>query len=201
MSDLHRRVAGRLARHAGIRVYRFFARDLDDGRVPPACAGLDFRVMTEPEVLARANEPGLNLSPDKVRAALARGDVCAGAYDEGRLAGYCWFAYSPLPHLDGVWVSFGDEVGWTYKSLVRPSHRGRGIAPALYDFADRLGRQRGRKRAVICVESHNRASIAAARRSGHLPEGYAACLHRGQAVLSWCSPAVRRNGIRFYTPA
>ncbi len=94
-------------------------------------------------MLPLCRDPQFDLSEDKVSAAYARGDLCVAAFDAGSPVGYCWFAFAPVPHLDGVWVEFHADAVWTHKSLVLPSHRGRGVAPALYRFAD-----------AVCVEHH-----------------------------------------------
>ena len=157
-------------------------------------------MLWEPDVLQYCATPGLDLEPARVRAAFARGDVCAAAFDSGALVGYCWFAFAPVPHLDGVWVDFHEEGVWMYKSLVLPSHRGRGIAPALYRATDRLGTQRGRRFLVSCVETHNRPSIAA-KRTGYAHSGYAGYLRRGASLWTWSTPAVKRIALHFYLPA
>jgi len=192
----------RLARHAGMRVFRLFARPLASMEAgPPAPESIELRVMRAADVLLLCSDTGLDLEQSRVRAAHSRGDVCVGAYcNAGLLVGYCWAAFSTLPHLDGVWVDFGAEAMWTYKSLVRPSHRGRGIAPALYRFADSLGTDRRRRVSIICVESHNRASMAAAARAGYAPDGCAAYVRRGRRLFHWRSPAARRRALRFYVP-
>ena len=117
---------------------------------------MDYRLLSEAQMLELCAEPTLDLAPAKARAAYSRGDVCAAAFIKSELAGYCWFAFSAAPHMDRAWIDFPSEVVYTYKSYVRPVHRGRGIAGALYRFADPLWLGRGRRRAMICVESHNR---------------------------------------------
>jgi len=106
----------------GLRVFRMFGRPLErhPGGKPD---GLDLRVLGLPELLPLCSDAELNLRPDAVSAACARGDLCVGAFDGGTLAGYCWFAFRALPHLDGVWVRFDPAVAWTYKSLVLPAGR------------------------------------------------------------------------------
>lgn len=191
------RVLRGLARRAGLRVFRVLSRPLEAVSAPSPLAP---RRLREDEVLALCADPQLDLREDAVRAAFARGDLCVAVPDGDTVAGYCWFAFSPLPHLDGVWVEFGSHAAWTYKSLVRPSHRGRGIAPGLYRFADAACRERGRTLSLICVEEHNAPSIAAALRAGFAPSGRAAWVRRSGAVRTWHSDAVTQQGVRFYVP-
>lgn len=201
MTTTHERLARGLARRAGLRAFRFFRRTLDPAAVPVAPAGLALRVLWEQDVAPLCRRPELDLQPAKVSAAYARGDLCAGAYESDELVGYCWFAFAPSPHLDGVWVDFHEEGVWMYKSLVIPSHRGRGIAPALYRFTDWLCTERHRAFSISCIESHNRPSIAAILRTGYAAAGYAAYLRGKGTLLAWTSPDARRMSVRFYVPA
>ena len=187
----------RLARHAGLRVFRVFGRALEART--HAGGHPDCRFLAEHEVFRLCADASLDLVPGKVRAAFDRGDLCAGIFEGGELAGYCWFALSPAPHMDGAWLEFREDVVYTYKSYVRPAFRGRGIAAALYRFADAHFLQRGRTHAVLCVESHNLPSSAAALRSGFSGAGYAA--YAGHARWrAWCSRAAAAFGLRFYVP-
>jgi ribosomal protein S18 acetylase RimI-like enzyme len=193
------RIMPRLARHAGLRVFRMFVRKLDaDVRDRPAGA-LDYRYMSESDVLALCEDPSLELTGSKARAAYGRGDLCVGAFDSAHLVGYCWFAFSATPHMDGLWLDFPSELVYTYKSYVRPAFRGRSIAGAMYRFADPVCLERGRSHAVISVESHNWRSIAAAERGGFSAAGYAAYVD--ERSRAWCSHAAAGYGLRLYVPA
>ena len=183
----------------GVRLFRMFGRPL--GRLPGAKQNsLDLRVLCVPDLLPLCADAELNLRPDAVVAAYQRGDLCVAAFDGDRLAGYCWVAFRPLPHLDGVWVRFEPAVAWAYKSLVRPAYRGRGIAAALYRFLDPECLNRGCSRSVICVERHNRPSISAALRAGYASDGYGAYLLRSARLLAWSSPRAKERGIAFFLP-
>jgi ribosomal protein S18 acetylase RimI-like enzyme len=189
---------GRLARHAGLRVFRIFARKLEAGTHDRRGA-LDYGFMSEADVLPLCTDASLDLAASKVRAAFGRGDLCVAAFDRGALAGYCWVALSAAPHMDRAWLDFPPDVVYTYKSYVRPAFRGRGIAAALYRFADPVFIQRGRSEAIICVETHNRPGIAAAKRGGFSSTGYAAYVG-GTRLRTWCSANAARYRLRFYIP-
>lgn len=193
------RVMSRLARHAAMRVFRIFDRRLDV-RTDDTLGALEYRFLLAREVLILCADASLGLAPANVQAACSRGDVCLGAFDKGVLAGYCWFAFSPLPCMDSAWVEFPPDAVYTYKSYVLPAYRGRGIAPAMYRFPDPIWLRRGRTHAVICVESHNFASIAAAKRAGFSAAGYAAYVG-GERLRAWRSGGVAGCGMRFYAPA
>jgi GNAT superfamily N-acetyltransferase len=197
---LHARLAGGLRRHAGLRVFRMFSRPLESEPLRALPEGVALRLLREREVLELCRDAELDLRQEGVAAAYARGDLCVGAFDAEMVAGYCWFAFAPLAHLDGVWVEFGRRVAWTYKSLVRPARRGRGIAPALYRFGDAACLERGRGTSVICVESHNRPSLRAALKAGYAPAGYAGYLLRGSRLVTWSSAAAKDRGVSFFLP-
>ena len=162
--------------------------------------GLAFRLLAEREALSICQDERLDLRAQAVQTAYARGDLCVAGFEGDTIVGYCWLAFAPVHHLDGAWVQFDRTVAWTYKSLVLPSHRGRGIAPALYRFADHACLERGRKYSVICVESHNRPSVRAALRAGYQPSGHGGYLLRGTRLLAWSSPAARKRGVSFFLP-
>lgn len=197
---LHAKLARQLSRRAGLRIFRLFSRPLEPGR-PRPLAGVGVSLLSQRDVLDLCGDPQLELRQEAVAAAYARGDLCVAAFDADVLAGYCWFAFAPLPHLDGVWVRFAGSVAWVYKSLVRPSHRGRGIAPALYRLADDACLERGRSYSLVCVESHNRPSVRAALRAGYAPAGYAGYLLRGSRLVTWSSAAAKGQGVSLFLPS
>lgn len=195
-------IAERILRRAsglGIRFFRFFDREIHPGS-PPRHATLELSYATELQLVDLCGRAELDLRTASVAAAFERGDVCVVAYEGGRLAGYCWLAFAPLPHLDGVWVRFAADAVWTYKSLVLPAFRGRGIAPLLYRFADQRCLERQRRCSVICVESHNASSISAALKAGYAHAGSAGYLRRGGLFFDWYSTPIRRDGASFFVP-
>jgi GNAT superfamily N-acetyltransferase len=197
-SSLYVRLMSGLARRANLSAFRFFKRQLDPNADVAVPGGLALGMLGKLDLVPYCREIGLDLPAEKAEAAFARGDLCAGAFEGARLVGYCWFAFSPLPHLDGVWVDFHREGVWIYKSFVLASHRGRGIASALYRFTDSLCVSRNRKFSICCIETHNGPSISAIQRAGYMAAGYAGYLGRGARLLTWSSPAVRRMAIRFH---
>jgi len=133
-----------------------------------------------------------------VRQAYGHGGVCIGARAGAQLAGYVWFAFDSAPHVRGVWVKVPPQAIYRYKAYVRPAHRGKGVAPAMYRFADRALRERGRNEVVNCIATHNFASIGASRRSGAGTLGYLGYWQADERFVSCHSPAVQRYGLRFY---
>jgi GNAT superfamily N-acetyltransferase len=195
---MRRVVARALYRLARARVFRFFARGVTADAAPVGEARLEWLT---PAVLAGlTGDRSLDLETRKIEAAFARGDVCAGACIDGRLAGYCWFATGALPHLDGVYVQFSPHVLWVYKSFVIPAFRGRGVAAALYGFGDDAARTRGCTASLICVEADNAPSVAAALRAGYRPAGHAAYSLAANSLSAWYGKALSPYAVRFFLP-
>ncbi len=185
-----------LARHAGLRLFRFFSRPLGGG----LSIASSMKILAEDEAAAFSTDESLDLKEQAVRAAYAKGDLCVAAVEGGTVAGYCWLGFSPVHHLDGVWVETAPSVAWTYKSFVRPSHRGRGLAAGLYRFADAQCRELGRSISVLCIEDHNAPSASAALRAGYRHAGYAAWLRGSTRLRTWYSTGLAPLGIKFFLP-
>lgn len=189
----------RLARAAGVRAYRVMSRPLAALAVAPP-AGIAIRPIGEAELIAHCADSELGLSAAKSRASFSRGEVCIGAFDGAKLAGYAWFAFQPAPHTDGLWMDFDRRAVYTYRAFVRPGHRGRGIAPALYRCADAVFLERGRSLAILCIELGNRASLVAAERSGARFAGFTFYVRTAGRLVGLRSEGVRKLGYRFYLP-
>ena len=187
-----------VTRRLGLEVWQLLMRPLRrDAATPPT--GIEMRTVSAEE-MALWDESELAVTPTKAAQAFARGDLCVGAFDGTRLIGYAWFASRPAPHVDGLWMAFDSNAVYIYRALVRPEYRGRGIAPALYHFADRRFLEQGKGYAIICVNIYNRPSIAAAQRSGASTAGYTAYWTAGGRFLTVRSPGAKRCGFRFYRP-
>jgi ribosomal protein S18 acetylase RimI-like enzyme len=193
------RILRGVGRRLGISVYVVKTRPLSTERPVPR-QDVEFRELTAHECLEASSDPALDLPEHAVRDATARGDVCVGAFDSGRVVGYAWFASDTTAHLDGVWIDFDKDAIYICKAFVRPESRGRHIAPALYLFADRLFVGRGRTSAIIAMEATNRASIRAAERSGTRAAGFAVYWNAGPVFMSFSSSGAKRIGFRFYRP-
>ena len=187
-----------VAKRGQLHVLRVFSRPLvpEARSAPPP--GLDLRPLGQAELLAYSRDPGLDLREAMIREALQRGDRCLGALDGNALVGYVWFAYGIAPHVEGIWVKVPPRAVYRFKAFVRPSHRGRGIAAALYGVADPLVGRPGLDTVVDCVAVQNLPSIAATLKSGSRPLGALAYWRVSRWFLSLHSPEVRRLGLQFY---
>jgi len=193
------RVLRGVGRRLGISVYAVMTRPLST-KTPGSRPDIEIREVTLEEALLSSADPALDLPEAAVRDSMARGDLCVGAFDSGHLIAYAWFACEATAHLDGVWIRFARPAIFIYKSFVRAEFRGRGIAPGLYLFADRLFLERGRTSAVISMEATNRASVRAAAHSGARIAGFAVYWKAGPLFKSFSSRGAKELGFHFYRP-
>ena len=190
-----------IKRYLGVSVDRVMKRELGGAAQPPGeRPGLECRVLNEAEVLDFACDPELELSEARVRDAYAAGNLCLGAIEGGVLLGYTWLAYGDTRLSDGVWVGFGPEFRYSYKTFVRPAHRGQRIVQALHALADSQELRRGCAFALDVVAVNNLPSLAALRRTGSVPVGHAVYARCFGLLLVLRSPGLMRAGIEIYRP-
>jgi len=101
--------------------------------------------------------------------------------------------------VNGVRVQVPARAIYRFKTFVRPACRGRGIAPFLYAAADAIVARPGRESVVNCIALQNRASIAAALKSGDAACGYLAYWQARGRFLALHSRKVAALGLRFCT--
>jgi GNAT superfamily N-acetyltransferase len=197
---MYAKIMTRLQRHFGLSLYRVLSRPLYPAPDSWAAGTIRFVQLGESELLGYCEDAELDLSAKTIRSALARGDLCVGAVEAGRLLGYAWFAFGATPESAGAWVEFDPRARYTYKHFVRPDCRGRRILAGLLLAADGLCAERGRKRCVTLIYTYNRASIRASERTGARATGYVATLRLFGRLLCWRSPGARREGVRLFKP-
>jgi GNAT superfamily N-acetyltransferase len=186
-----------LGRFLKIHVFRITSRPLREQSYQPA--GIRLRQVDEAELLPYCADPEMQLPVDHVRAAFARGDVCAAAFDGGRLAGYEWFAHGRAPHIDSVWVEFAADARYAYKQFVRAQYRGRRIAAGLSTHVDDWHRRRGFTRAISMIDLDNNASWRSEARLGARTAGYAGYVRWFGRCIAFRSPGARRLRLRLYS--
>jgi GNAT superfamily N-acetyltransferase len=182
------------ARRGGLHVFGVYYRRLGAAAARALEPGLSCRRLEQQELLDLCADPGLELRQAMVRD----GNTCIGAFSDGELAGYVWFACSDAPHVNGVRVSVPAQAIYRFKAFVRPAYRGRGIAPYLYGAADELVAQPGRRYVVNCVALQNGASVAASLRSGDGPLGHLGYWQAGRRFFALHTREVELFGLRFY---
>ena len=191
---------GRLQRH-GLRLFFIFRRS-HHGVATTHQAGdqIEMRIVEWDELFRYADDPAMELDGAFLRDAKARGDICVGAFDEGRLVAYIWRAFQPLPAADGFWVRFDPPNRYGYNAFTLPSHRGKHLQGALAPATDPLLTERGYTHAIGYIESHNFASIRSALRQDNVRIGYAGSISLMGRRRTFSSKGARQQGFFFFDP-
>ncbi len=129
-------------------------------------AGFVAEVQLAPYVAAH---PELEMSPDFVRDAYARGDLCYAITRNGEIASYGWYSNRPTEIFDGLTFHFDTSFTYMYKGYTRPEFRGKrlhaiGMSRALDEVA-----HRGFSGLVSFVDRANAASLKSVYRMGYQP--------------------------------
>jgi len=194
------RVMLRLEQFFGLEIFRVNTRALKAQREPAALPDITIRKVTAEELLEAANDPALELDPRFVGEALARGDLAWGAFEQGKLICYTWRATAKAPFTDGVWVRVPSTLQYGYKSYTRPSHRGRGLYPAVGRVADEQSRELGHPAMLHLVNVANVASHRSASQLGSRKVGYAGYFKFFGRRPTFRTPSARALGVELYLP-
>jgi len=188
----------RLQRHCSLVFCVVITRPLRTS-VPPLAEniGREYRFLSEPELIKFAKNQELQLNPSIAKAAFKKGDTCIGAINNGRLIAYLWRAYSPTKHTDDLWIDFGPEARYSYDSFTLPHYRGQRVLTTLSLSTDALD-QRGRKKSIAFIETHNYSSLKNAKFSGNKIVGYAGYWHVFGKYYTYHSKGSKKEGFRFF---
>lgn len=192
------RLVSRLRMHAGIHLYRVGLRPL--AKAEYRLDGISVRIAQPEELLTAANDPELDMRPDFVRSALARGDFAIGAFEGGRLIGYAWRSFTVAPHVDGLWVRVECPCHYIYKGFTLPSHRGKRIQVAIPAFSDRYFLEQGYTSEVGIVDVSNFASLSNGKRLGRRKAGYAGYVKWFGRCLPFRTPGAKKIGFELFKP-
>ena len=199
--SLYIRVMRRLQEWLRFRLFVVHTRLLDpDAPRNPIPEDCSVRVLDEHELQEFSRNPELGLSDAFISAASARGDVCFGYLERDDLVAYTWVANKTAPAEDGFWVLFRPEYSYGYKALTLPSHRGQHLQEHIVHLTDRWQTAHGRRYNIDYIDTLNLASIAADRRYGNRPVGYAGYLRWFGSRVPFHSPGVRAHRFSFHLP-
>jgi GNAT superfamily N-acetyltransferase len=183
-----------------LSVYCVNVRALKDRSDVAPSTGITYRKLTAAELLAATDNIELDLAPEFISEAMERGDLAWGAFEHDQLVGYTWRAASQAPFMDGLWVRVPRPLQYGYKSYTRPSHRGRGIYPAVSRVADEQSIELGYPAMLDLVDIANIASHRAANKLGSRTSGYAGYVKLFGRRLTFRTPGARSIGVELYMP-
>ena len=196
------RLLAHLEKALGVWIYRVNVRLLGESPAKPhrVPEGITIRALTEADLLEASTDRELYLDPDFIRGAMARGDLCCGAYLGEALVAYTWRAPATAPFRDDLWVRVKDPLHYVYKSFTRPEHRGKGLHIALTRDADSYMLKAGRPAEVGFIDISNVQSLGAARSLGRRKIGWAGYTRVFGRCYMFRSGGVKDAGAEFFVP-
>jgi GNAT superfamily N-acetyltransferase len=198
---VHRRPLIPLLRRAGLNICQVLIRHLPDqpeGRVLKGI--LEYRLMSEADLLPWSREPVLELKESMLRAAFARGDRCVGAFAGDRLVGYVFFAFQATPYSGDIWVDFDKRARYAYKAFLLPAYRGRRAGLELYDLSQQVCPSLDRTFQLAVINIENTPSVRSALSMGARSAGYLGYVELFGKFVPLRSPGARRHGFSFFKP-
>jgi hypothetical protein len=188
--------------HAGVHFYRVNLRPLD--RRPPAPQlprGIRVCRVAAKTLLRVAQDPDLGMDSGFTREALARGDLCFGAFAGQRLVSYAWRSLGDAPARDGMWVRVAPPCHYAYKAFTLPAWRGKHLHIAVSLASDEHFRARGDDAAEVGFnEITNYAICAAADYLGRRRIGYAGYLTWFGRRIAFRTRPLGKIGFEFFQP-
>jgi len=133
-----------------------------------------------------------------IEAALSRGDICIGVFDQSRLVSYHWLAFSTVPYRDGIWVGFEKPYYYSYNAYTDMDYRGRHLRVPAVQLADKLALSKGYKYALLYIETHNYSSIESSKYTSSKLVGYAGYVKLFGKVYPFRSRGAKKHCFSFY---
>lgn len=188
-----------LNKYLGIRgsLNLIFCRQLTTSK-PVNESQYQFRPVSEQDWSTYSSIEEYDCSPSFVRGALARGDICVGAFIDDQLVAYFWRAFSTTPHQGDIWVNVGPNAHYAYKSYTLPAFRGQHIISQVYACGDHLSLDRGLHYSVGFIDSTNYPSIKALKQKGVQFVGYAGYLYIFGTIIFYRTAGAKKQGFEFY---
>ena len=132
-----------------------------------------------------------------VDEALARGDICIGAFHGSEMVAWAWASFHKAPHDDGLWVHVEPPNNYGYKWFTKPAYRGKRIIGTLTLFRDKIAAESGCTHNMGFIETHNYASLHGSKRLGSQRVGYAGYFKLFGKAYPFRTPGVAKHGFRF----
>lgn len=157
------------------------------------------KVLTNEELKAYSlGNSALDMDPEMLSSALARGDYCVGTIIDGQLVSYAWRSFSDVPHTDKIWVRVGPNSSYNYKSYTLPAFRGQHIGERRKYCGNKPLQRRGINNKQSFIASTNYSSLAGTRRGNSKHLGYAGYLHLFGKIFLFHSPGVKKERFEFF---
>jgi hypothetical protein len=196
----------RLRWRFGLRLYGVYVRTLVRAEVrhdfPDDFSLRAFTLDSEAELLSLAKRSELQLTPDFVHTALARGDVCSAIIYDDEIVAFDWSAFSATPArvVESVYVDFNQQCRYGYFAYTLPEFRGRHLFRIFLAAKDRYFIERGLTYSIAFIATDNLSSIHYAQANGNRRVGFAGFLQRGLLFIPFRTPGASHYDFRFFRP-
>jgi hypothetical protein len=189
----------KLNRLIGFRISAIRAKAIQDSQLDQFDQdGINYRALSLEDFSDEALNQLLDISCDFVRQALARGDHCVGALDQGKVVGYAWRTTSSVKVDRQIAMKFGDKLYYRFKGYILPEYRGRNIFNNIKRVAESKQLALGRTHAFGCIETHNYPSLKASEKHGDITIGYSAYIENRLVSKHWQSKGAKNWGVATY---
>ncbi len=154
-------------------------------RPKPPAFDMDYRFLNAADVRAAAGDPAHELDAAMAQRLLSGRGFCFGAFHDGRLASYSWYALDSIEpeHSFGAGLVIPSDSIYLYKAYTLPAYRGQEIHGAAVHRAARLFEERGIRQMIAIVEYANWASLRSHEKLGFRPNRL--MLRIGRRSMSW----------------
>ena len=195
---LYAKVMNGLKRVFGLHLFTVQIGHHQGGVTPPLPPGLEMHILTPAEIRSHVNVPHLDFRDASVNQALARGDLCIGAFKNDQLVAYTWRALKgPVPHTGGWEVIWNPGLVYRYKAYTSPDYRGLHIHDVLSKVIDQHLGELGHTKGLSFVETHNFSSIRTLTRKVRRHIGYAGYVGRFGWFVPFRTAGCRQVGFAF----
>jgi hypothetical protein len=182
----------------GLHVFTVQIGHHQAGETLPLPLGLEMHILSPEEVRNHVNAPHLDFRVTSVNQAIARGDVCIGAFKGDELVAYTWRALrGPVPHTSGWEVIWNPGLMYRYKAWTSPTYRGFHIHDVLSKAIDQHLGELGHTKGLSFVETHNFSSLRTLARKTRRHIGYAGYIQRFGFFVPFRTPGCRQVGFAF----
>lgn len=172
-----------------------------DARRPPRPDGVDTELLSASQMRSvAAADPALEISASFLDDAQRRGHVCVLTRYRGEIAGYGWTSLRRCVHTESVHVVFGEGYRYNFKAFTLPWARGKHLR-GHFGALDAFNREHQISHSVYFIETHNFASLRAARRNGGTFCGYAGYLLVFGKLLTFRTRGAAGAGFAFVPAA
>lgn len=154
------------------------------------------RLATRDELMEAARDPEFGLVPADVDLALARGDICAAAFDGERMVSYVWRSFSSAKYGDDLWVEIRKPYRYGYKGYTMPEYRGRHLQNSVALFTDDLCVARGHTHSLSLIETHNYPSVQSELRRHSVLVGWVGYFRIFGRTYPFRTPGARKHELR-----